>query len=153
MDLVSLLLCTSGSGRTLRDGPLESSPIVRLLREKFISSWSLVAELKVKQLAVCNRSVRSASFSRPSLFACLAAHTRLAWTFDFLKKAIIYSPFYRPVMSHDRWHAGWINKLTAGPNNFLILSLETVKNTACEIMNATMCLAPSVVCGTSFRWF
>lgn len=46
MALFSLLFCTLGSGRTLRDGPLESSPIVRLLREKFISSWSLVAELK-----------------------------------------------------------------------------------------------------------
>ena len=42
-----LFVFITGSGRTLRDGPLESSPIVRLLMEKFISSWTLVAELKV----------------------------------------------------------------------------------------------------------
>lgn len=55
-------------------------------------------------------------------------------------------------MSHDQWHAGWINKLTAGPNNFLIIGNR--QNTACEIQNnATMCLAPSVVCGTSLGGF
>lgn len=43
-----LLFVFTGSGRTLRDGPLESSPIVHLLMEKFISSWTLVAELKVR---------------------------------------------------------------------------------------------------------
>eukprot|EP00795_Rhopilema_esculentum_P003227 gene3227-1546_t len=35
-----------GSGRTLREGPLESSPILKLLKKHFISSWSLIAELK-----------------------------------------------------------------------------------------------------------
>lgn len=55
-------------------------------------------------------------------------------------------------MSHYRWHAGCINKLTAGSNNFLIVGNR--QNNACEIQNnARMCLAPSVFCGTSCRWF
>ncbi|ELW47635.1 Selenoprotein N [Tupaia chinensis] len=36
----------SGSGRTLRETVLESSPILTLLNESFISTWSLVKELE-----------------------------------------------------------------------------------------------------------
>ncbi|NWJ07937.1 SELN protein, partial [Crypturellus undulatus] len=39
----------SGSGRTLRETVLESSPILALLNESFISSWSLVKELEELQ--------------------------------------------------------------------------------------------------------
>lgn len=39
-----------GSGRTLREGPLECLPILTLLDSNFISSWALVAELKVSDL-------------------------------------------------------------------------------------------------------
>ncbi|CAI9165476.1 unnamed protein product [Rangifer tarandus platyrhynchus] len=35
-----------GSGRTLRETVLESSPILALLNESFISTWSLVKELE-----------------------------------------------------------------------------------------------------------
>eukprot|EP00794_Sanderia_malayensis_P020397 gene20397-22410_t len=35
-----------GSGRTLREGALESSPILELLEKHFVSSWSLVADLR-----------------------------------------------------------------------------------------------------------
>ncbi|NXE71335.1 SELN protein, partial [Calcarius ornatus] len=38
-----------GSGRTLRETVLESSPILALLNESFISSWSLVKELEELQ--------------------------------------------------------------------------------------------------------
>ncbi|NWS50096.1 SELN protein, partial [Probosciger aterrimus] len=38
-----------GSGRTLRETVLESSPILTLLNESFISSWSLVKELEELQ--------------------------------------------------------------------------------------------------------
>ncbi|ESO93526.1 hypothetical protein LOTGIDRAFT_119239, partial [Lottia gigantea] len=34
------------SGRTLRDTTLQSPPVTSLLSEEFISSWSLVADLK-----------------------------------------------------------------------------------------------------------
>ena len=43
-----------GSGRTLREGPLESSPIMKLLKQHFISSWSLLAEVEVR---ICNNCV------------------------------------------------------------------------------------------------
>ena len=56
------MVCFAGSGRTLRDGPLESSPIVRLLKEKFISSWTLVAELKVGKFKVCELRSQSRKF-------------------------------------------------------------------------------------------
>ena len=36
-----------GSGRTLRETALESSAVIKLLEDKFVSSWSLVADLKV----------------------------------------------------------------------------------------------------------
>lgn len=36
-----------GSGRTLRETALESTPVLALLNESFVSSWSLVADLKV----------------------------------------------------------------------------------------------------------
>ncbi|NWT58556.1 SELN protein, partial [Erythrocercus mccallii] len=39
----------AGSGRTLRETVLESSPILALLNESFISSWSLVKELEELQ--------------------------------------------------------------------------------------------------------
>uniref|UniRef100_A0A914BHM6 EF-hand domain-containing protein n=1 Tax=Patiria miniata TaxID=46514 RepID=A0A914BHM6_PATMI len=35
-----------GSGRTLRETALESTPVITLLEEHFISSWSLVADLE-----------------------------------------------------------------------------------------------------------
>ncbi|CAL8273166.1 unnamed protein product [Merluccius merluccius] len=38
-----------GSGRTLRETVLESSPILALLNQSFISSWSLVKELETMQ--------------------------------------------------------------------------------------------------------
>lgn len=40
----------AGSGRTLRETVLESSPILALLNESFISSWSLVKELEELQV-------------------------------------------------------------------------------------------------------
>ncbi|NXV80257.1 SELN protein, partial [Atlantisia rogersi] len=47
---VCLSVClTPGSGRTLRETVLESSPILALLNESFISSWSLVKELEELQ--------------------------------------------------------------------------------------------------------
>lgn len=39
-----------GSGRTLREGSLESAPVLRILGEKFISGWSLVADLEVNSI-------------------------------------------------------------------------------------------------------
>lgn len=39
-----------GSGRTLRETVLESSPILALLNESFISTWSLVKELEELQV-------------------------------------------------------------------------------------------------------
>lgn len=39
---------TAGSGRTLRDTALESSPIVKLLTSKFVSTWSLLEDVKVR---------------------------------------------------------------------------------------------------------
>uniref|UniRef100_H3A241 Selenoprotein N n=1 Tax=Latimeria chalumnae TaxID=7897 RepID=H3A241_LATCH len=40
---------SAGSGRTLRETVLESSPVLALLSENFISSWSLVKELEILQ--------------------------------------------------------------------------------------------------------
>lgn len=39
-----------GSGRTLRETVLESSPVLALLNESFVSSWSLVKELESLQV-------------------------------------------------------------------------------------------------------
>lgn len=39
-----------GSGRTLRETVLESSPVLALLNQSFISSWSLVRELENMQV-------------------------------------------------------------------------------------------------------
>lgn len=50
--LLSASLCVPGSGRTLRETVLESSPILALLNESFISSWSLVKELEELQVSV-----------------------------------------------------------------------------------------------------
>ena len=36
-----------GSGRTLRETALESSAVINLLKEKFVSTWSLIVDLKV----------------------------------------------------------------------------------------------------------
>lgn len=49
--LLSAFLCMPGSGRTLRETVLESSPILALLNESFISSWSLVKELEELQVS------------------------------------------------------------------------------------------------------
>lgn len=40
-----------GSGRTLRETVLESSPVLALLNQSFISSWSLVKELENLQVS------------------------------------------------------------------------------------------------------
>lgn len=40
-----------GSGRTLRETVLESSPVLALLNQSFISSWSLVKELENMQVS------------------------------------------------------------------------------------------------------
>lgn len=45
-------LPVAGSGRTLRETVLESSPILTLLNESFISSWSLVKELEELQVSL-----------------------------------------------------------------------------------------------------
>lgn len=49
---LSVSLPMPGSGRTLRETVLESSPILALLNESFISSWSLVKELEELQVSV-----------------------------------------------------------------------------------------------------
>ena len=41
-----MFLCFTGSGRTLREGPLESSPVMKILKKYFASSWVLVHELR-----------------------------------------------------------------------------------------------------------
>lgn len=51
--------CT-GSGRTLRETVLESSPVLALLNESFISTWSLVKELE--DLRVSGGWIRTASW-------------------------------------------------------------------------------------------
>lgn len=43
-----------GSGRTLRETVLESSPVLALLNESFVSSWSLVKELESMQVRVAS---------------------------------------------------------------------------------------------------
>lgn len=47
----SLASPQTGSGRTLRETVLESSPILTLLNESFISTWSLVKELEDLQVS------------------------------------------------------------------------------------------------------
>lgn len=42
---------SAGSGRTLRETVLESSPVLALLNQSFISSWSLVKELENMQVS------------------------------------------------------------------------------------------------------
>ena len=44
--VISLFLPT-GSGRTLRDTALQSPPIMKLLTSRFVSTWSLLEDLKV----------------------------------------------------------------------------------------------------------
>ena len=44
--LVHTFTIVVGSGRTLREGPLESSPIKKILKEHFANSWVLIHELK-----------------------------------------------------------------------------------------------------------
>ncbi|CAH1261483.1 SELENON [Branchiostoma lanceolatum] len=36
-----------GSGRTLREGALESSPILKMLADHFVSTWTMAAEVKI----------------------------------------------------------------------------------------------------------
>ncbi|TNM95358.1 hypothetical protein fugu_016441 [Takifugu bimaculatus] len=45
----NIYLPSVGSGRTLRETVLESSPVLALLNESFVSSWSLVKELESMQ--------------------------------------------------------------------------------------------------------
>lgn len=45
-------LASAGSGRTLRETVLESSPVLALLNESFVSSWSLVKELESLQARI-----------------------------------------------------------------------------------------------------
>lgn len=60
-----------GSGRTLRETVLESSPILTLLNESFISSWSLVKELEELQVSVTATSAMFV-FSASECRQCLA---------------------------------------------------------------------------------
>lgn len=39
-----------GSARTLRDTILESAGVISLLKERFVSSWALVADLEVSEI-------------------------------------------------------------------------------------------------------
>lgn len=48
----NIFLPSVGSGRTLRETVLESSPVLALLNESFISSWSLVKELESMQVKI-----------------------------------------------------------------------------------------------------
>lgn len=57
--LLSVSLPMPGSGRTLRETVLESSPILALLNESFISSWSLVKELEELQVSVTSLPLHS----------------------------------------------------------------------------------------------
>lgn len=50
-----------GSGRTLRETVLESSPVLALLNQSFISSWSLVRELENLQVSSLDTLRKSAS--------------------------------------------------------------------------------------------
>lgn len=47
---------SAGSGRTLRETVLESSPVLALLNQSFISSWSLVRELENMQVTMATPS-------------------------------------------------------------------------------------------------
>lgn len=47
----ALFHASLGSGRTLRETVLESSPVLALLNQSFISSWSLVKELENMQVS------------------------------------------------------------------------------------------------------
>lgn len=77
-----------GSGRTLRETVLESSPVLALLNESFVSSWSLVKELESMQVKIplpsslffvylkveCHvrlRLIHSPAFSRPICRQCI----------------------------------------------------------------------------------
>ena len=44
---------TLGSGRTLRETALESLPIMKLLTSHFVSSWSLLEDVKVCDCGLC----------------------------------------------------------------------------------------------------
>lgn len=48
----NIYLPSVGSGRTLRETVLESSPVLALLNESFVSSWSLVKELESMQVKI-----------------------------------------------------------------------------------------------------
>jgi len=68
---LSASLPVPGSGRTLRETVLESSPILALLNESFISSWSLVKELEELQVSVAAVSAAFA-FGTGERRRCLA---------------------------------------------------------------------------------
>lgn len=65
-----LPLPVPGSGRTLRETVLESSPILALLNESFISSWSLVKELEELQVSV-TATAAAFAFSAGECRRCL----------------------------------------------------------------------------------
>lgn len=50
--ITNVYLPSVGSGRTLRETVLESSPVLALLNESFVSSWSLVKELESMQVKI-----------------------------------------------------------------------------------------------------
>lgn len=56
-----------GSGRTLRETVLESSPVLALLNQSFISSWSLVKELENMQVS-CQDSKSSQLLKKKNLY-------------------------------------------------------------------------------------
>ncbi|KAJ8287483.1 hypothetical protein COCON_G00001420 [Conger conger] len=57
--LLLLLVVPAGSGRTLRETVLESSPVLTLLNQSFISSWALVKELEDLKADVSNPALSS----------------------------------------------------------------------------------------------
>ena len=67
-----------GSGRTLRETALESSAVVQLLNDKFISSWSLVADLK--------DCINNSAKTKEQVFLCQSAND--AYTFPVTSMVI-----------------------------------------------------------------
>uniref|UniRef100_K1QGY7 Selenoprotein N n=1 Tax=Magallana gigas TaxID=29159 RepID=K1QGY7_MAGGI len=72
----------AGSGRTLREGPLASPPVMKFLQKNFISSWSLVARLK------------KLSHSKDSFVAKAAADTLEAYSYTYVQN-------FELIITHD----------------------------------------------------
>ena len=114
-----------GSGRTLRDGPLGCSPVQKLLREKFVSTWTFVKDLQVRAGVnglhiACTRMWSPSCMHRTSsaILQCLKTR-RILLSFHWLatseaQKPILLVCFYLPLSfllaSQSRW---WLCGLTA----------------------------------------